>query len=60
MLHNKIVGNIINMPDLCIPEPLIAIKLLRSLTTHYLATVHTTLVSFKTIKLARVYNLLSM
>lgn len=59
-LHNKLIGNLASRPDLKISDPFIAIILLKSLPSSFSALVQTTLASFKSITLERIYSLLSM
>lgn len=58
--HNELVSNMRGTPDLKISEPFIAIMLLKSLPSQYSAIVQTTLASFETIKLSRIYTILTM
>lgn len=59
-LHNELVSNMNGTPDLRISEAFIAILLLKSLPYQYSAIVQTTLSSFETIKLSRIYTILGM
>lgn len=59
-LHNELTSNMIGTPDLKISEAFVAILLLKSLPPKYSAIVQTTLASFETIKLARIYPILAM
>lgn len=59
-LHNKLSSNMKGTPDLNISEAFIAIMLLKSLPQAYLAIVQTTLANFESIKLSRIYTILTM
>lgn len=59
-LHNELVSNMTGTPNLKILDAFIAIMLLKSLPHQYSAIVQTTLSSFETIKLSRVYTVLAM
>lgn len=59
-LHNEHVSNMRGSPDLKTSEAFIAIMLLKSLPAQYSAIVQTTLSSFETIKISRIYTILSM
>lgn len=59
-LHNELLSNMMGTPDLKISETFVAILLLKSLSKSYSAIVQKTLSSFETIKLSRIYTILSM
>lgn len=59
-LHNELSSNMKGTPDLNISEAFIAIMLLKSLPQAYSAIVQTTLSNFESIKLSRIYTILTM
>lgn len=59
-LHKELTSNMMGTPELKISEAFIAILVLKSLPNKYSAIVQTTLASFESIKLARIYTILAM